>query len=473
MEAFLKGRHFCNAAGTMSAKRAWWGLAIGYAVEVWLVHLLSRHGDFLLAGEASKFAVIGVAAGLGYWVATGCFERAALPAYQSAWVFWLGAVVLRLLVLPIMPGDDLWRYRWEGLIQLHGFNPYALSPDAPVLAPLRDADWLKINHRDFAAIYPPVTEACFATLAWFGNSVWLYKIVFGAVDLASCGVLRRLLARQDGGGEQAAWYAWNPLAVYAFAGAAHFDCLMILPLLGAIWALDKYPAARPAENGGAQADWKTPLLWLSILLLGVAAAVKIVPLALFPVWVFAAASWRRALGLFPVCIAPLAISAFAYGFPRVPIFATLQQFGQKFRVNDLVWSLLKGGTTATVSANNGMIEAGTVCTLLLLAFWLRRDWRCGLMWVWGAALLLSPVVHAWYVVWLLPIAAWRGPSARAWFVLSISMFGYFLLWEVNHASGRPWEEPLWLRMLIYIPPAMAAAWIVLRPRLRRLPCEPP
>jgi alpha-1,6-mannosyltransferase len=451
----------------MSAKRALWGLAFGYAVEVWLVHLLSRHGDFLRAGEASQFAILGVAAGLGYWVASACFERAAFSEQGSVCVFWIGAVVLRLMVLPIMPGDDLWRYRWEGLIQLHGFNPYALSPDAPVLAPLRNAGWLKINHRDFAAIYPPLTEACFAGLAWLGNSVWLYKIVFGAVDLASCGVLRRLLARQGRGGEGASWYAWNPLAVYAFAGAAHFDCLMILPLLGAIWALDKYSRSRTAGEGGAQPDPKTPLLWLSILLLGVAAAVKIVPLALFPVWAFAAGSWRRALGSFPMFIAPLVVSAFVYGFPGVPVFATLQRFGHNFLVNDLIWSLLKGGTTSTDSAQNGMIEAGTVCTLLLLAFWLRRDWRRGLLWVWGALLLLSPVVHAWYVVWLLPVAAWRGAGARAWFVLSISMFGYFLLWEVNHESRRPWEEPLWLRILIYIPPAVAAAWIALQQR--RLP----
>ena len=450
----------------MAAKRAWWGLVLSGGLEGWLIHLLSRHGDFVLAGEALKFAVIGIAAGLGYWMAAACFERAALSGQQSVWVFWTGAVVLRLVMLPVMPGDDLWRYRWEGFIQLHGFNPYALSPDAPALASWRDADWLKINHRDFAAIYPPVTEACFATLAWLGNSVWLYKVVFGAADLTCCAVLRRMLAGQGRGGEQAAWYAWNPLAVYAFAGAAHFDCLMILPLLGAIWALDKSTGWRPADDGGAQPRPKTALLWGSILLLGVAAAVKIVPLALFPVWAFAAASWRRALGLFPVFIAPLVISAFAYGYPRVPVFATLQQFGHKFLVNDLIWSVLEGSTTSTVSAHNGMIAWITVITLLLLAFWLRRDWRRGLLWVWGASLLLSPVIHAWYVVWLLPVAAWRGAGARAWFVLASSMFGYFLLWDVNHASGRPWEEPLWLRMLIYIPPALAVAWIGLGKRWR-------
>ena len=76
----------------------------------------------------------------------------------------------------------------------------------------------------------------------------------------------------------------------------------------------------------------------------------------------------------------------------------------------------------------------------------------------GAALLLSPALHAWYVLCVLPLAVWRGESARAWVVLSISVFGYFLLWDVNHASGRAWEEPIWLRLLIYLPPLIALGW---------------
>ena len=421
------------------------------------MHLLSRHGDFLQAGEASKFVSLGVGAGLVYWLAVVCFARGTLPVRQSAWVFWTGAVILRLVILPVLPGDDLWRYRWEGLIQLHGFNPYALSPDAPILVPLRDADWLKINHRNFPAIYPPLAQICFAALALLGNSAWLYKVVFLLADLACCGVLRRLATQAGTGGERAAWYAWNPLVVYAFAGAAHFDCLMILALLGAVWALEASLRGTITPVRGVSFDATPSLLWLSVLLLGVAAGIKIVPLALFPVWAFTVGSWRRALGLFPVFMAPLAASAIAYGFPRVPVFSNLRQFGNRFRVNDPIWSALETVTGSHGLANNAIYEWITVFACLFLAFRFRRDWRRGLLWVWGTVLLLSPVVHAWYVVWVLPVAAWRGPGARPWFILSVSIFGYFLLWEINHESGRPWEEPPWLRGLIYLPPAVAAA----------------
>ncbi len=33
-------------------------------------------------------------------------------------------MLLRLVALPLEPGDDFWRYQWEGKIQQAGFNPY-------------------------------------------------------------------------------------------------------------------------------------------------------------------------------------------------------------------------------------------------------------------------------------------------------------------------------------------------------------
>jgi len=35
------------------------------------------------------------------------------------------------------PGDDIWRYLWEGHIQTLGFNPFELAPTPAALVPLR------------------------------------------------------------------------------------------------------------------------------------------------------------------------------------------------------------------------------------------------------------------------------------------------------------------------------------------------
>ena len=429
-------------------------LTIGIAVEAGLIHQMSRYGDFLQQGEAWKFALLGMAAGSAYWIAAAWFNHLKITAQQKARIFWLTAVVLRLLILPVTPGDDVWRYRWEGMIQLHGSNPYQAGPDSPELVGLRNADWSKINHRDYPAVYPPLTEKVFAAVAATGNSLWVYKALFALADLAGIAVLRRLLVRSGLAADQAAWYAWNPLVIYASAGAAHFDSLMIVALLGAIWALDECVGSPARLENPRLVTGNSKSCWPSALLLGVAIAIKIAPLALLPVWMFALPSWRRAFVMLPVVFAPLGITALIYGFPSVPVFSTLREFGTSFRVNDPFWWMVEATGWSHPSGNNVLYGIFGAVTCVALACWFRRDWRRGLLWVWGAALLLSPVVHAWYLVWILPLATWRGPDARAWFVFSISIFGYFLLWEVNHASGKPWLEPLWLRLVILLPPLL-------------------
>ena len=442
-------------------RRSLW---VGVGMEVLCIALMTRHGNFLQAGEPTRFTVLAFGAGAAFWLAARQLQRAVpSPRTRARW-FWIVAILLRVAILPILPGDDVWRYRWEGSIQLHGFNPYLLAPDSPALAAWRDAGWSQINHQNFAAIYPPLTELTFAALARVGLPVPGYKLLFALADLAVAGVLRRLLARGGSSPDSAVWYAWNPLAVYVGAGGAHFDPLMVLSMMGAAWFLDRLPEPAPPASR-VSGGWVPTQAWLSVLLLGAAIALKAVPAVLLPVWFFAL-GWRHARLALPVAAGVSPALALLYGFPAVPVFGGLAHFARDFRVNDAWWWLVDpadrlGGWSGRAAA--------VVC--LALAVWFRRDWRRGMLWVLGAALLCSPSVHAWYAVWVLPVAVWRG--ARAWVVFSVSVFGYYLLWEVNHASGQPWVEPLWLRLLIYLPPSIAVVYTrFVRPSAQADPGEP-
>ena len=433
-------------------------------VEILCVALMTGHGNFLLAGEPTWFTALAFGAGAAFWMAARNFQGTVLSPQASARWFWSVAVILRVIMLPIMPGDDLWRYRWEGMIQLHGFNPYLLAPDSPVLTALRDTEWTRINHQNFAAIYPPLTELTFALLARVGIPVLGYKLLFALADLTVAGILRSLLARRGSSPDSAAWYAWNPLAVYVGAGAAHFDPLMVLSMMGAVWSLDRLPEP-PSPTSRVSLWWVPPPAWISVFLFGISIALKTVPAVLLPVWFFAL-GWRRGLLALPVATGVSPALALLYGFPSVPVFGSLAHFARDFRVNDALWWLVDPGDR--LDEFQGWV-AIIVCLTLAVCF--RRDWRRGMLWTLGAALSLSPSVHAWYAVWILPLAVWR--EAKAWVVFSISVFGYYLLWEVNHASGQPWEEPLWLRLLIYLPPLIAVGCArFVRPSAQADPTEP-
>ena len=62
----------------------------------------------------------------------------------------------------------------------------------------------------------------------------------------------------------------------------------------------------------------------------------------------------------------------------------------------------------------------------------------------GAFVLLTPALHPWYVVWLLPLVAVGG--SPAWLVLALLVpLGYRPL--DGWLAGGPWHDPVWTRAL--------------------------
>ncbi|MGF1461080.1 MAG: glycosyltransferase family 2 protein, partial [Leptolyngbyaceae cyanobacterium] len=113
------------------------------------------HGDFLKDPAAVPQFWLGSAVmGLGFILSWQVRSLSAL------W-FWGVAIATRHLILAMYPGDDIWRYLWEGVVQTQGFSPYDYAPNAAILAPLRTPWWPEINHPDTSAIYPPITQVGF------------------------------------------------------------------------------------------------------------------------------------------------------------------------------------------------------------------------------------------------------------------------------------------------------------------------
>ena len=172
-------------------------LVIALTAEILLCASLNWFDDWTLQEMPVKFVTAAMLCGIAYFVAVPEFQkvaRAALALRGQALIFWLIVVVLRLVALPLAPGDDFWRYQWEGKIQHAGFNPYVNAPDDPQLEAVRAQypAWQKINHRDFRAIYPPGAELLFAGLSRISDFSLFYKLIFAAADIATIAVLLRL-----------------------------------------------------------------------------------------------------------------------------------------------------------------------------------------------------------------------------------------------------------------------------------------
>jgi hypothetical protein len=423
---------------------------------------LNWFDDWTLQEMPVKFVTAAMLCGIAYFVASTEFQtvtRTALAFRGQALVFWLVAVILRLVALPLTPGDDFWRYQWEGKIQEAGFNPYMNAPDDPQLEAVRAQypAWQKINHRDFRAIYPPGVEIIFAGLSRISDSPLFYKLIFAAADIATIALLLRLL----GGASRyanATWYAWNPLVVYSFAGAAHFDSLMILPLTAGVLFLTRFETATDSRH-------KWFLALAASTAFGIAISVKLVPILLLGSCIFVL-GWRAITLLVSVGIP--ALLSLAYGYPKIDIWESLGRFAHVTRLNDLFWWLIEDTVWANPHQKNyhyNVILIVCVAAVSLL-FW--RNWKRGLIWTLGTALFLSPVLHPWYCTWILPLAAWR--RARTWFVLSITLFAYFLFWN-ERLFRLPWHAEPWMRAIIIVPVLIAAIFFGLAQRSQRTPGE--
>src|SRR5687767_13197770 len=71
------------------------------------------------------------------------------------------ALLFRVLMLatPVYLSSDVYRYLWDGRVQLAGVNPYRHPPSAPALAALRDGETHpQINRPAARTVYPPAAQ---------------------------------------------------------------------------------------------------------------------------------------------------------------------------------------------------------------------------------------------------------------------------------------------------------------------------
>ncbi len=355
--------------------------------ELLLFGALNFFDDWSLPWMPVKFVAVAIGCGMAYLIAVSNLpaqgpssaRRGGSPGQRADVdtrkhilpIFWIVTIVLRLIALPMVPGDDIWRYQWEGKIQNAGFNPYVSEPAAPELAPLRKEfpNWPQINHREFPAIYPPGTEIVFAIMSRISKGVLPYKILFALADLATVGLLLRLLGGPERFG-QAACYAWNPMVAYSFAGAAHFDSLMLLPMIGALLFLSRHEAS--TEN---RSQWFWALAAAAAL--GCAISIKLIPALLLLVFVFALG--RRAVALIVSAAIP-ALLALSYGFPRTRIWESLGDFIYVTRLNDFFWWIVEDTFWANPHQKNYHYNVIILVVVAIVSVIFYRNWKRGALW---------------------------------------------------------------------------------------------
>jgi alpha-1,6-mannosyltransferase len=214
------------------------GVALVALVAAGLAALARDRFDLDDGTRVAAFMVSICAAGLLWLLAVAVVRRGRLPP-RTIWIVLAAAVAMRVMTLAAPPllSTDLFRYVWDGRVQLAGINPYRYLPVAPELEFLRDdAVYPGINRADYApTIYPPAAQMIFALAAAAMPGVFGMKLMMALFDALAIGALAWLLPMAGRDRSELLIYAWLPLPVWEFAGNAHVDAaaagLLALALL--------------------------------------------------------------------------------------------------------------------------------------------------------------------------------------------------------------------------------------------------
>jgi alpha-1,6-mannosyltransferase len=241
--------------------------------------------DLDLDTRVAAFMVSICATGLLWLLAVAVARRGRLPP-RTIWVVLAAAVAMRVMTLAAPPllSTDLYRYVWDGRVQLAGINPYRYLPVAPELEFLRDdAVYPGINRADYAhTIYPPAAQAIFALSAAVMPGVFGMKLMMALFDALAIGALAWLLPMAGRDRSELLIYAWLPLPVWEFAGNAHVDAaaagLLALALLVSmrgrvVWTgivlaaatLTKFLPAVVLPAFWRPPDWRLPVAFAATL----------------------------------------------------------------------------------------------------------------------------------------------------------------------------------------------------------------
>jgi hypothetical protein len=393
---------------------------------------LRMHSLYYLKNQAIAFIVLALAAGAVYLIALYGFDHTgASRTVYSLLIF--GALVFRATLWPMQPtlSDDLQRYRWDAKVQANGWNPYAVAPNDPRLAYLRDHYWEIMPGRETPTIYPPATELLYRAAWKVFPGPTAFKVPFAAADVFVLLLLAWMFREDKDRAFRVGVYAWNPLVIVEFAGSGHNDVLAVLGVVAGLALVKKQPV-------------------LANVPVALAAMAKVFPAALLPVWLRKAgwpqkrSAWLAAGLIGAACLLTLLPYWSALGAFR----ANLMHYEANWKNNNASLYTLMDWLTGGGTHIPALASGAAIWGLALWLAWKRAEPARAAYLLLGTSLAFWPNGYSWYFTWIVPLLCFF-PNP-AWLLLTVLQFlsynvliGYGILGQFQFDPFYQW--------LVYVP----------------------
>lgn len=370
------------------------------------------------------------------------------------WI-WVVAILARAFLIFTEPTleNDYWRYLWDGRVLTHGINPYSFKPLDPALDHLDVSYRHLIGWKQYGTIYPPFSILVFAISHLIaGDSLTGLKAALTLFDLGTGVVLIVWFKRLGISPKWSALYLLNPLVLKETANSGHLDSIAVFFSVLAAFLMWRSGRRSSESKMFSLSGWAA---------LAMAVASKIYPICLVPLF-FRVDRWRWLGALTFSGILLIAYSPFlAAGFHMLN---GTEAFAKHWIFNASLYRLFQNGVPPLLSSLGEMKVLSEITVSFLLredrlakalvasffgVFTLYRavkikglnDLPQELVNVIGALLILSPVVNAWYVLWIVPFACIT--RHVPWLAFTYLVFSSYSWWYSR-------ELALYLRWFEYV-----------------------
>lgn len=424
-------------------------------VTLWLIaaFLLSLISYYFLVYQTSRddFSSILVhylVLTMVYVIVTRTIDESLLPWALGA------AILLRFSLILAVPelSDDFYRFIWDGRLLAQGISPFTELPSTLITDPLFNQSALDqqlyqgMNSPDYFTVYPPVAQMIFLMAAKIfpdnimGNLMVMRLIIF-ICEVGSLLLIVKILKGYKLPSRKVMIYAWNPLVIIELTGNLHFEAIMILFVLLAIYGLQR-------------SQWKFSAAWLAT---GI--ATKLIPLIFLPLLIHRM-TWKRVLGYWVLVGLFLLLFFLLVWNPELidGMRSSLTLYFQKFEFNASIYYLVREIGYA-VKGYNIIHQAGRSMPVITLILILVFSWYTGKLTIWPKAmlwaltiyLLMSTTVHPWYITPLVALSVFSDYKfPLVWSILVIvSYAGY---------SESGYTENLYLVATEYLLVLAAGIW---------------
>ncbi|MFI5251740.1 MAG: hypothetical protein ACHQQQ_04825 [Bacteroidota bacterium] len=341
------------------------------------------------------------------------------------------AFIFRLTVIWINPvaSGDVYRYLWDGKVQLHGFNPYAHPPADSVLTGLSSGTSLQsMDYHAMRTIYPPFSEWIF-TLGYSisGDNALGIKFFLLVAECFTAWLLILILKEIRKPLAYIGFYLICPLPIMQFMIDAHMDALAFpFVLLCILLWMKRKPLHASVALGFGIISKLLPVLFIPLLLRGEDRSRKLILL----------------FGSFIVVVLSYLPYILGGGSP----WEALSAYSSRWYFNGPVFDLAH-----LVIESNEAAHLFVACLFILwLVYVYTREWIFieKIYFTLMGFFLLSATVHPWYVTWLalmLPLVMrWSG-------VAYITLVNLANIVVIDYKALKIWHLSPLIEIAEYLP----------------------